>query len=175
MKLNNIRCHPISIHSYTKSYWNEKWKYNSVYTDPKAKITCQSLIPTVDISAILYKKLCKLPKVASKSILRLVCGYCNLRFYQYKWNLGVSSPNCLECDEPETVTHYLLECTKFEDIRKNLFTKFTEFYLESNLPKPVPDKFSLNMILIGTELNHKYQLPALQALSEYIRLTRVRL
>ena len=163
------------VHGYTKSYWNERWQYNSIYTDPKAKITCQSLIPTVDVSVILYKKLCKLPKTASKSILRLVCGYCNLRFYQHRWNLGVSSPNCLECDKPETVTHYLLECQKFDDIREKFFVKLKEFYIKSNLPQPVPDSFSLSLILIGTDFLNQYQLPALQALSEYIRLTRVKL
>jgi ribonuclease HI len=63
----------------------------------------------IDIpSCVIYSK-----------IAQLRLGYVRLNKYLHQIGV-VESPNCETCQSEETVEHYLLECTKFEDIRESL-------------------------------------------------------
>ena len=108
-----------------------------------------------------------------KPISRLASGYCNLRAPQFKWKL-VSSPNCLHCKVPETIEHYLFKCSKFDDIREDLFEKLRIFWLKSTQTQP-PPSFSSRTIITAYNFDRDQQIEALQALGEFIRLSRVSL
>ena len=165
-----------AIHQYTQDYWDAKWKKKSKYRLSTSKIHCQALIPDLSTAIHLHKHLRSLPQRSSKPIFRMLAGYCNLRFYQYEWNLGVSSPDCLICKKPETIAHYLLDCTKFDKPRELLLTKLRFIFLESNLHQVQPPQdFNLKTILTGDQMGQKYTLQVLKALSEYIGLNRVKL
>ena len=163
------------LHSYTTKYWDTQWKHNSIYFDSNSKVHCQSLITSLSVAVTLNKNLRQLSNRAAKSIFRLVAGYCNLRFYQYRWKLGVSSPLCLHCNEPETVSHFLLTCDKYDQHRQILFNKLSLLFRKSNSNQQPPTTLPLGLILVGSDLDDKYKFEALQALSEFIRLTRVKL
>ena len=55
---------------------------------------------------------------AQRLISQLRTGYCHLNEYQCK--LGNRDSTFCECGEPETVSHFIEDCSRFEDIRERL-------------------------------------------------------
>ena len=58
---------------------------------------------------------------SERIIHQLRTGYCNLKYYRHKTGLD-DSPLC-QCGDPETVQHYIEECTRYDDIRERLRTR----------------------------------------------------
>ena len=161
------------IHKETQAYWDNQWQSNSNYFPSNSKIWCMKILPTLDDAIDFNRLLQKLSPYLVKPISRLASGYCNLRAPQFKWKL-VNSPNCLHCKVPETIEHYLFECTKFDDIREDLFENLRICWLKSTPTQP-PTSFSSRTIITAYNFHRNQQLEALQALGEFIRLSRVNL
>ena len=58
--------------------------------------------------------------ISYRNIAKLRLGYNQLRDYQFK--LGISNNNLCECNQLETVEHYLLHCERYFNERKALRT-----------------------------------------------------
>ena len=58
---------------------------------------------------------------SERIIHQLRTGYCQLNYYRHKIGLE-ASPLC-QCGDPETIEHYIEECTRYEDIRERLRTR----------------------------------------------------
>jgi ribonuclease HI len=80
-------------------------------------------------------------------IAQLRTGYVKLGKYSHQLGL-VDNPYCAECDREETVSHFLLECTRFEEPRERLRTKLFSVCGESTLTEEV---------LLGVGLENTYQ------------------
>ena len=70
-----------------------------------------------------------------------------LCIYEHSWR---DTNKCPLCDlHDETMTHFLLQCTKLENIRKDLITKLIKFYSEEELPVPTSLPEMTSAILNG--------------------------
>ncbi|CAG2187012.1 RNASEH1 [Mytilus edulis] len=69
----------------------------------------------------------KLLQLSSKSLLRT--GYCDLNDYKSKI-IPSSDKNC-SCGEPETVEHYLLHCSNYEEARERMRTSI--YFITGNI------------------------------------------
>ena len=162
------------VHKETRLFWDQQWQKKSLYFPSSSKDWCLKLLPTLDDAIKFNKKVQHLSPYLTKSICRLVTGYCNLHHPQFKWKLA-STPDCLHCKVPETVTHFLLDCTKFDVFRTQLFDKLRILWIKSNPLLDPPTVFPPQTILTGHNLASKYEVEALKALGEYVRLSRVKL
>ena len=162
------------VHKETRIFWDNQWQKKSLYFPSSSKDWCLKILPTLDDAIEFNKNVQLLSPYLIKSICRLVTGYCNLKHQQFKWKLA-STPNCVHRKAPETVTHFLLDCSKFDTIRTKLFEKLRILWLKSNPILDPPTVFSPRTILTGYNLQSKCKVDALQALGEFIRLSRVKL
>ena len=64
-------------------------------------------------------------------LARLRIGHCGLRYHMNRFGMVVS-PLC-ECGELETVHHYLLECSEYREIRRNLVRDLSRIGVQCTL------------------------------------------
>ena len=172
-KTRVVRCIK-DIHLETRLFWEKQWISISPYFPSTSKKWCLKILPTFDDVIEFNRNLHHLSPSLVKSLSRLASGYCNLRSPQFKWQL-VNSPDCFHCKQPETITHYLLECSKFDSLRRQLFDKIRILWFKSNVIQDPPTIFSPRTLITAHELQSKYQVRAMRALGEFIRLSRVKL
>lgn len=80
-------------------------------------------------------------RLTSSTMFRLQTGHCRLNKHLYK--IGVKdSPNCDYCHIPETVEHFLMLCSEFNDQRS--------FLINSAHRASIP--FTLNALLTEAEI-----------------------
>ena len=61
----------------------------------------------------------KLAKLANSILFRLQSGHCQLNNHLHK--IGAKdSPNCIHCQVPETVAHFLISCPQYDIQRSAL-------------------------------------------------------
>ena len=102
---------------------------------------------------------------------RLASGYCNLRQPQFKWKL-VKTPYCLHCKKKEeSITHFLLECPKFDSSRTQLFDHLRDLWTQTNpfARVPPPTTFSARTLITAHDFKQTIQLEVLQAVANHQR------
>ena len=103
-------------------------------------------------------KYLKLPYNVSK-LSALRCNTSILNASRASFIKGVVSPNCLLCNEEETLHHFLLTCKKFQNERSHLFSKLNVSFDFKHLDK----KQQLSIILnCATEKTHTKNLNSIQ-------------
>jgi ribonuclease HI len=83
------------------------------------------------------------------SLTQLRVGHNRLKFSQYKRTFS-DSPNCTTCLEPETVEHFLFDCSRFNDARVDMYMKFKDSHIPYTLEN------CLGECSLAAEYTYKY-------------------
>ncbi len=96
---------------------------------------------------------------------RIRVKFSNLNFHLYNYNL-VPSPNCANCNLPETPNHYFFICDQFTDERIEMLQKINRV-LQIN---HVKNKITLDMLLHGSnKLSYTLNTQIFEAVHSFIR------
>lgn len=97
------------------------------------------------------------------AIFRLRLGHTGLNSQLYKFKLS-PSPLCVYCNVEETITHYLIECKKYEDERRKYLVDVAQVL------RKVPP-FPIKILLGGGELPSENNAKLLRLLATYVKDT----
>ena len=93
---------------------------------------------------------------------RLRLGYTRLNKHMFR--IGISdSPNCIYCNIPETIDHYLLHCPRYHSYRTELKRKLEELGIKT---------ISKNILLGGGTIDKEKKLKILKCTQKYIKETK---
>ncbi len=81
---------------------------------------------------------------AQMSHTRIRVKFSNLNYHLYNYGLS-NSPNCDQCNVPETPLHYFMECTKYTAIRNYMIAKINNILPTANRSGRIP----LDVLLHG--------------------------
>ena len=83
------------------------------------------------------------------------------------YNYGLSnSPNCDQCNVPETPSHYFMECTKYANIRNDMITRIRDILPTANRAGRIP----LSILLHGkNELSYNENIEIFDIVHSFIR------
>ncbi len=104
-------------------------------------------------------------RTAQMSHTRIRVKFSNLNYHLYNYGLS-NSPNCDECNVPETPIHYFMECNKYSIIRNDMVTGISDILPTANRA----GRISLNILLHGKrELSHNDNTKLFDIVHSYIR------
>lgn len=114
----------------------------------------------VNIKPAKYKHFSVGSKEGNQLLTKIRVGRSLLNSHLFE--IGKSNnPNCLCCDTPETVKHYMFECSRYTIDRQILFSKIAQHYptflnlckikqytiLINGVDKEIPENYKLNRLL----------------------------
>ncbi len=106
-------------------------------------------------------------RYSQMSHTRIRVKFSNLNFHLFNYNL-VPSPNCPNCNLPETPNHYFFICNKFTAERIKMLHEIERILRSNN----INNKITLDLVLHGTEkLSHTLNIKLLEAVHSFIRTT----
>ena len=109
-----------------------------------------------------YWNVDRFSRAIQSKITRLRLGTAKLGEYQFKIKQR-DSPLCHECDIPDTVNHFLLECCKFETQREKLFDKIKDIFNLNDI-----SEITMNHILGGEPMSNSNRILQENALVLFI-------
>lgn len=102
-------------------------------------------------------------RITDVALFRLRLGHAGLKKHLHRIK-KIASPNCLHCNDEETIHHFLLDCELYEQPRSVFLWKIV------TLMKKLPD-FTLKLLLGGENLQPSVNTAIISALAIFLRAT----